>query len=688
MNDLNQSLDIFGNHSGGGFCIDCLHQTTGVNCETCEEFYYNPQNISKLSDEVCQRCNCNANGSRLEPGYTFLDCLKSDSSILYSEMKSGDCFCKTNVKGSKCDQCKQGYFNLTASNGLGCQKCQCVQQGTVDGDISCTPDEGQCICKNFTTGMKCEHCKDTFFNMRNENPNGCDSCQCNLGGSESIVCNKTNGVCECHTDTIIGRQCNQLQNGFYYPSLDFISDKELVSINQLIMAWQGTLKIPRQNATSRYLFAFQCTSKVSVDAIINIGIAADRVQVERTCKNCNIVSKTPVVIQQSEINVDIIFPSVTNPELVQCIQLVGYPEEFYDSKILNHNDEFKENCDVLANNISHSVCQDQLFTLTMSYLQKPLPCECNQIGSWNGTCQPHLGQCPCKPGVTGRVCDQCMPGHYNLSEDGCTSCDCFGVDKTCHPTTGQCNCESRTVGRQCDSCEPLYWNITAGAGCQHCNCSSTGATNGECNTQTGQCECRVGVEGRGCGICSPGFKNFSAFGCRPCDCLLDGSISNICNSESGQCLCKNRTEGLQCTKCKPGSFYLDTVLAEDEGCLSCLCSGVTNNCTTASGTFQKQYSNLTLWKLISQNRIFDNIYITNRVNSTDYTFRMLSAPIFSHTDPLIWKLDSGFFGFDSVLAYTGSLSFFLEIEMNNEERYKRTTTPMVTLKVYFILFVL
>lgn len=678
-----QSLDIFGNYSGGGVCIDCLHQTIGVNCQTCEEFYYNPGNISKLADNACQKCNCHANGSRLEEGYTFLDCLKSDSSTLHSNMKSGDCFCKMNVQGSKCDQCKHGYFNMTASNKLGCQECQCVQQGTINSDLSCSSDEGQCICKNFTTGKKCQYCKHTFFNMTNDNPNGCDSCQCNLGGSKTDVCNETSGVCECHINTILGRQCDQVQNGFYYPSLDFIKDKELVSINQLIMAWRGTITISSRNQTSRFLFVFLCTSNVSVDAIINIGTSAvDRVQVDRTCKNCTIASKTPVIVQQSKINVDITFPSVTNPELVQCTQLVGYPEEFYDSKILSNRNEFDAYCDVLSNNISHPVCQDQFFTLTMGYLQKPLPCECSQIGSWNGTCQPHLGQCPCKPGVTGRVCDRCMPGHYNLTRDGCTSCDCFSVDKTCHPVTGQCNCESRTIGRRCDSCEPLYWNITVGAGCQHCNCSFTGATNGECDTQTGQCDCRVGVQGRGCDTCSPGFKDFSTQGCRLCNCFNDGSISSICDSESGQCLCKNRTKGLQCNECKPGSFYLDSLLAGDEGCLSCLCSGVTTNCTTAFGTFRKQFSNLTLWRLISQNSVFENIYITNRVNSTDHTFRMLSAPIFSHTHPLLWQLEFGFFGFDSVLAYTGSLSFFLEIEMNNEDRYKRTIIPMVTLKVY------
>jgi len=48
-------------------------------------------------------------------------------------------------------------------------------------------------------------------------------------------------------------------------------------------------------------------------------------------------------------------------------------------------------------------------------------CGCNNIGSLsNTTCDQHGGQCQCKPGVTGRTCDQCMPGYFNLTSDGCT----------------------------------------------------------------------------------------------------------------------------------------------------------------------------------------------------------------------------------------------------------------------------
>ncbi len=36
-----------------------------------------------------------------------------------------------------------------------------------------------------------------------------------------------------------------------------------------------------------------------------------------------------------------------------------------------------------------------------------------------------LGQCKCKPHVTGRDCSQCEPGFWNLaSNKGCEACNC------------------------------------------------------------------------------------------------------------------------------------------------------------------------------------------------------------------------------------------------------------------------
>lgn len=45
------------------------------------------------------------------------DCVKESDGL----NEPGDCYCKTNVMGGKCDMCIPGYYNLTADNPEGCQ---------------------------------------------------------------------------------------------------------------------------------------------------------------------------------------------------------------------------------------------------------------------------------------------------------------------------------------------------------------------------------------------------------------------------------------------------------------------------------------------------------------------------------------------------------------------------------------
>ncbi|MEQ2172769.1 Laminin subunit beta-2 [Goodea atripinnis] len=102
-------------NTSGGVCDDCQHNTMGRNCEICKPFYYKDPTMHIRDPRVCIGCDCDPDGS--ENG--GLCDSHSDPSL---GMVGGQCRCKANVEGPRCDKCKTGYFGLSADNPVGCQR--------------------------------------------------------------------------------------------------------------------------------------------------------------------------------------------------------------------------------------------------------------------------------------------------------------------------------------------------------------------------------------------------------------------------------------------------------------------------------------------------------------------------------------------------------------------------------------
>lgn len=57
--------------------------------------------------------------------------------------------------------------------------------------------------------------------------------------------------------------------------------------------------------------------------------------------------------------------------------------------------------------------------LLLRYFPAFLRCKCNPIGSSSIACHPITGQCVCRAGVEGRLCDSCRAGFFGFSSRGC-----------------------------------------------------------------------------------------------------------------------------------------------------------------------------------------------------------------------------------------------------------------------------
>uniref|UniRef100_A0A8C0V4Q9 Laminin subunit alpha 3 n=1 Tax=Cyanistes caeruleus TaxID=156563 RepID=A0A8C0V4Q9_CYACU len=154
-----ESLNIHGHYEGGGVCINCQHNTAGINCEKCAQGYYRPYGVPVRAPDGCIPCSCN-----LE---------HSDG----CEEGSGRCFCKHNFQGDHCERCADGFYgypfcvytpvypstsSVPRDDVAGdIIVCQCHGAGVLGSD--CDGSTGQCRCRTGFEGFSCDTCAPGYF---------------------------------------------------------------------------------------------------------------------------------------------------------------------------------------------------------------------------------------------------------------------------------------------------------------------------------------------------------------------------------------------------------------------------------------------------------------------------------------------------------------------------------------------
>jgi len=104
----------------------------------------------------------------------------SHGSIGVSCDGEGKCQCRENFDGIRCEQCKEGYYNFPTCEGCNCDPAGIV--ATFQGCGSLPPGE-LCQCKERVEGRICNQCKPLYWNLQPYNPDGCE-------GSDFDIINK------------------------------------------------------------------------------------------------------------------------------------------------------------------------------------------------------------------------------------------------------------------------------------------------------------------------------------------------------------------------------------------------------------------------------------------------------------------------------------------------------------------
>uniref|UniRef100_A0A8B9LTS4 Laminin, beta 4 n=1 Tax=Astyanax mexicanus TaxID=7994 RepID=A0A8B9LTS4_ASTMX len=404
--------------------------------------------------------------------------------------------------------------------------CKCNPEGSFSS--SCSKFGGQCDCKPNVIGRCCDTCAPLTYGF---GPNGCSACNCEPSGSKAEVCDHRTGQCPCRNE-VTGQRCDRCLPGYFgFPNCKRCQCNGLADLCDPVT---GLCLNCKEHSTGPH-----CERCVE-------GYFGDPVSRE-TCLPCrcpDVKGSGRFFARSCTKDPNALVPTCECEEGHQGFQCDSCAPGYYGNLLLpgarctecpcNNNIDpgDGEACDAVSGECLHCLhnthgpnCQ----TCKPGYygnalLQDCRECTCDRLGAELTRCPPDgpcfcdavTGQCPCRAGVVGVLCDQCEDGYWNL-HSGCVPCNCnsqHSLSKLCDKITGQCSCEREYGGKQCDQCAENHFG-NPDIQCISCDCNMEGTVFPGCDPYTGECMCRPGVSGIFCDECSPGHN--PAFpACEPC----------------------------------------------------------------------------------------------------------------------------------------------------------------------------
>uniref|UniRef100_A0A8C6QSK2 Laminin, alpha 5 n=1 Tax=Nannospalax galili TaxID=1026970 RepID=A0A8C6QSK2_NANGA len=575
-----------------GHCI-CPPRTVTPDCLVCQ-----PQTFGCHPLVGCEECNCSG------PGVQEL----TDPTC---DVDSGQCKCRPNVAGRRCDTCAPGFYGYPS-----CRPCDCHEAGTMPS--VCDPLTGQCHCKENVQGLRCDQCRLGTFSLEAANPKGCTRCFC-FGATE-----------RCGSSTHARHEFMDMEGWV------------LLSTDRQVIPHERRAEMELLHADLRHVadtfseLYWQAPSSYLGDRVSSYG-GTLRYELHSETQRGDIFipteSRPDVVLQGNQMSIAFLEPSYPLPGHIHRGQLQLVEGNF--RHVETHNAVSREELMMVLASLEQLQIRALFSQISSAVSLRRVILE---VASEAGRGLPasNVELCMCPANYRGDSCQECAPGYYRdikgLFLGRCVLCQCHGHSDRCLPSSGVCvGCQHNTEGDHCEHCQagfvssrpddptapcvscpcplavpsnkmercryvvtvsslqcaPGYFGnpLVLGSSCQPCDCSGNGDPNmifSDCDPLTGACRgCLRHTTGPHCESCAAGFYGNALLpgNCTRCDCSPCGT--ETCDPQSGRCLCKAGVTGRRCDHCLEGHFGFE----QCQGCRPCACGPAAegSKCHSQSG---------------------------------------------------------------------------------------------------------
>ncbi|XP_053705091.1 basement membrane-specific heparan sulfate proteoglycan core protein isoform X1 [Synchiropus splendidus] len=554
-----------------GHCLSCQHNTEGPQCDKCRSGYFGDPSQGRPDD--CKPCPC--------PYYETTRRF-SDTCFLDIDRQPTCDACRPGYTGRRCEKCAPGYHgNPLLPSG----KCVPSLSSKCDDRGSVSSSSRLCSCKNNVVGAQCDQCKPGFFHLSESNPDGCLQCFC-MGVTKQCSSSVWN------RDQVRGGvngQLFKLSNSANTKTIeDGITQRGLSEV-----VYRSFSSLPRDTYYWVLPDSFRGDKVTAYGGELRYTVRFEPLQ-----RSLVIDGRPDVVLQGNGIFLE--HYSQTKP-LARVHQPVTVL--FRESAWRRADGQL-----CTREHLLMALADVTLFMIRASYVDYMAESSISDIKmdiavprSTGNERAVEVEECACPQGYKGPSCQECDEG-FTRTTSGlylgtCERCDCHGHASSCDPDTGMClQCLHNTAGPRCDRCQPGFYGNPATGGaqaCQPCPCPGTSSSSQFSSTcrldSDGQptCDsCPTGFTGRRCERCAAGYSGNPLLGQA---CTTGNTVNGNCYScdqrgsegcDGAQCRCKMNVRGPTCSECNAGTFHLSE--HNKDGCLSCFCMGVTQQCSSST----------------------------------------------------------------------------------------------------------